>query len=98
MGRFYLYIGILVLLPLVGALGFMVIGDWSFLDGLYQSIITLSTIGFGVVNPLTDEIKLFMIFYVFIGIPLFLFTIVEFGEMIVFFSELEDFPNEKPTF
>ena len=74
---------ILFLLPLIGAFGFMALEGWSFLDALYQSVITLSTIGFHVVSPLSDASKLFMLVFVVVGLPFFLFSLVEMGGMIV---------------
>lgn len=47
---------ILLMIPaflLLGALGFVVVEGWSFSDSLYMSLITLSTLGFSEVHPLS---------------------------------------------
>lgn len=45
--------------------------NWSWLDSLYFSVITLSTVGYGDLTPTTDGAKLFTIFYIIIGIGIF---------------------------
>ncbi|NVK52445.1 MAG: two pore domain potassium channel family protein [Flavobacteriaceae bacterium] len=45
---------------------------WSWLDAVYFSIITLTTIGYGDFSPKTDGGKLFTIFYILIGIGIIL--------------------------
>lgn len=43
----------------VGTFGFIAIEDYTITDGLYMSAITLSTVGFGEVKPLTPPGRLF---------------------------------------
>ncbi len=61
----------LILLPvimLVGTFGYWGLEDWTFLDSAYMTIITLATIGYHEVHPLTDSGKIFTILFVFIGV------------------------------
>ncbi len=44
---------------LVGTLGFMLIEGWSIVDALYMTVITLSTVGFGEVHPLSEAGQMF---------------------------------------
>ena len=55
-----------------GTVMYHFIEGWSWIDSLYFSVITLSTIGYGDFSPATDEGKLFTIFYIIIGIGIIL--------------------------
>jgi voltage-gated potassium channel Kch len=56
----------------IGTLSYSYLEGWSFIDSLYFSVITLTTIGYGDLSPQTVEGKLFTIFYIFIGIGIIL--------------------------
>jgi voltage-gated potassium channel len=62
-------IGITVLFAwsLIGTSGFMLIEGWSLLNSLYMTIITISTVGFSEVQPLSDPGKSFAIFLIIGG-------------------------------
>jgi voltage-gated potassium channel len=52
--------GVLLLLVIaIGVVGYMYIDDFSFIDALYMTVITVSTVGFGEVHELTQGGKLF---------------------------------------
>lgn len=64
-------------LVLIGTLGYCFIEGWSLLDGLYMTVITLSTIGYGEVRPLSDSGKVFTILLILGGVFTFLYTATE---------------------
>lgn len=45
---------------------------WDYIDALYFSVITLTTVGYGDFSPQTMGGKLFTIFYIFIGLGMIL--------------------------
>ena len=59
-----------VTLAAVGSIGFYVIGgdQWSWIDSLYMTIITLSTVGYGVVHTLTGAGKIWSILIIIFGV------------------------------
>ena len=61
--------GALFLLSLaVGTASFRLIEGWGFADALYMSVITLSTVGFGEVRPLSDAGRLFTSGFVIVNL------------------------------
>ncbi len=59
----------------VGTLGYIYISDYSFVDALYMTIITISTVGFKEVQPLDMVSKVFTIFLVLISIATYGYVI-----------------------
>ena len=55
----------------IGSVGFYLIGgdDWSFIDSMYMTILTLSTVGFGEVHTLSEIGKLWAILLIIFGRP-----------------------------
>ncbi len=57
-------------LTVVGTLGYMQIDDYTAIDALYMTVITVSTVGFGEVQPLSGAGKLFTIFLILASLGL----------------------------
>ncbi|MGD8256775.1 MAG: potassium channel protein [Desulfobacterales bacterium] len=57
-----------VLIVVVGSVGYMIIEDWNFLDALYMTVITISTVGYREVNQVGEVGRIFTILLVFIGV------------------------------
>ena len=57
---------------LIGTLCYHFIEGWSYVDSLYFSVVTLTTIGFGDLHPVTDGGKLFTVAYVILGVVIIL--------------------------
>jgi len=58
----------------IGTLGFIIIEDWRFLDALYMTIITLSTVGFREIGPLSPVGQVWTIFLIIFGITIIGYT------------------------
>ena len=52
-------------LMVIGTTGYMLLESYSFVDALYMTVITVSTVGFREVYPLSDPGKVFTIFIIF---------------------------------
>ncbi|MFC2003975.1 potassium channel family protein [Chloroflexota bacterium] len=61
-------IGALVAIIAIGVIGYTVIEGWSFLDSLYMTIITITTVGYNEVHPPTDNGQIFSIFLIIGGV------------------------------
>ena len=63
--------GILYLVSVVvggGTLFYRFVEEWSWLDSVYFTVITLTTVGYGDLSPTTSTSKVFTIFLVLVGI------------------------------
>ena len=69
---------LLLLSVTTGVAGYMVTESYRFLDALYMTLVTLSTVGYEVVKPLSDAGKVFTIFYLAMNIGLFTYFITLF--------------------
>jgi len=61
-------IGALVAIVVIGTIGYEVIEGWSFLDSIYMTITTITTVGFREVHPLSDAGRIFSIFLIIGGV------------------------------
>jgi voltage-gated potassium channel len=66
---------LLVVLILLGITGFMVLEGYSFIDAAYMTVITISTVGYREVYPLSDAGKIFTIVLIISSFGIFVFAI-----------------------
>ena len=65
----------LLLTILFGAVGYMLVENFSFLEAVYMSVTTISTVGFGEVRPLSANGRIFTIFLILANLALFTYFI-----------------------
>ncbi|MDJ0818592.1 MAG: potassium channel family protein [Desulfobacterales bacterium] len=59
---------------MVGTAGYMIIEEWTFLDALYMTVITISTVGYREINQVGDVGRIFTIILVAIGVGFTLYV------------------------
>lgn len=59
---------VVLALIMLGTLGYMVIERWPFLSALYMTVITISTVGYGVPHPLSAAGQVFTIVLILAGV------------------------------
>jgi len=81
--RFVLAVSLVAVISVIGATGYMLIEHWSILDAFYMSVITISTVGFGEVKPLSPAGRAFTIGLIVTGVgsAIYLFSVI--GELVV---------------
>ncbi|MDX5584912.1 MAG: potassium channel protein [Aureibaculum sp.] len=57
-----------LLVIILGVLGYMYLSNDTFVNALYMTIITITTVGFGEVHPLSQDEKLFTIFLILMSV------------------------------
>jgi voltage-gated potassium channel len=80
-----MYLAVLLLLAIViiGTVGYMLIEDYSVVDALYMTIITMSTVGFGEVDPLSTGGRIFTFFLIVISFGIFAYAVTTLTRYIV---------------
>ncbi|MCJ7498277.1 MAG: potassium channel family protein, partial [candidate division Zixibacteria bacterium] len=68
-------LGALLIVILIGTLGYSLIERWNVLDSLYMSVITIATVGYKEVYPLSFTGKVFTIFYIIFGVGTTLYAV-----------------------
>ncbi|XOF33068.1 MAG: potassium channel family protein [Candidatus Electrothrix sp. YB6] len=78
-----LFIAPLLLLVVVGPIGYMVFEGTGFLDGLYLTIITITTVGYGDIAPVTQPGRLFTVLLIFSGVGYVMYLFSQITEAMV---------------
>lgn len=60
---------------LLGIGGYMMLEGYSLQDALFMSVITISTVGYGEVQPLTEAGRVFTTFYIVINLGIFAYVV-----------------------
>jgi len=77
-------IGLSIVLMGVGSAGYMIIEGWNFMDAFYMTIITMATVGYGEVHPVSLGGRLFTVVLILLGVGFFLYVA---GNIIQFLVE-----------
>ncbi|MEM4755569.1 MAG: potassium channel family protein [Candidatus Woesearchaeota archaeon] len=85
--RIAMVTAVVMLLLLVGTIFFHYTEDWSWIDALYYSAISLSTRGYSDLHPQTVAGKLFTIVYLFIGVA---FIVYMFSSFVAYYMEFHE--------
>ena len=82
-------LGLAVLILVSGTIFYRSVEGWSWIDALYFSVTTISTVGFGDLAPRTDIGKLFTVVYIFVGVGVFVALFAQFARALVKLEEEE---------
>ncbi|MCD2260638.1 potassium channel protein [Psychroserpens sp. XSD401] len=80
---------------IIGVLGFKIISDYSWVDSLYMTVITVTTVGFGEVQPLDDNAKVFTIFLIMASVVILGYAITVITEYILSKNNYEELKQKK---
>lgn len=83
-----------IFLIFAGTFGFMAIESWSFIESFYMSIITLTTVGFGEVRPLSNEGRIFTSVLLVVGLGSFAYGLSTLATFVID-GEFKMFLNDK---
>ncbi len=85
--RLNLFRGIMALFTVfaIGVVGFKAIegDDWTWMDAAYMAVITMSTVGFEEVRPLSESGRVFSMVIIVTGVGAFAYTFATLGEQLI---------------
>ncbi|THV59092.1 potassium channel protein [Flagellimonas alvinocaridis] len=93
--KIVLALSLMVLVLLFGVVGYRLISDYTWIEALYMTIITVTTVGFSEVRPLDAEAKIFTVILIVTSVFIFAFAISVVTEYILGRSSLELLKKKK---
>ncbi len=93
--KIYFALFLVSLVLVIGVLGYRFIADFSWVEALYMTIITVSTVGFREVRPLSTEEQLFTVVLITASIFIFAFAISVVTEYILSRNSLQTLKRKK---
>jgi len=85
----------ILLLLVIGALGFHFIEGWPLFDGLYMTLTTFTTIGYQEVHPLSHAGRVFNLFMIVAGVGLVFLLIGSLTQALIEFEFQQTFGRRK---
>ena len=74
------------LIMAIATAGYMIIEGWSLIDAFYMTMITLTTVGFGEIEPLSELGRVFTIVIIFFGVGIIALSFSTVGEYMLMAS------------
>jgi voltage-gated potassium channel len=89
-----LALALIIIVIAFGTAGYQLIEGWNFLDALYMTIITLTTVGYREVHELSSRGMIFTIVLLMVGVGTFLYALSA-GAKIILEGELQELFGRK---
>lgn len=92
--KVYIALLLLITILLIGITGFIVIEDYALGEAFYMTVITISTVGFNEVRPLSDVGRVFTAFLIIFSFSTFVYAVTSIsnyildGEYKIYFRDL----------
>ena len=93
--RIYTAILLIFCIVLIGVVGFKTISHYSWVDALYMTVITITTVGYGEVHPLDDGSKIFTVFLILSSVVIVGYALKVITEFILSKNSFEELKQRK---
>ncbi|MBN2459802.1 two pore domain potassium channel family protein [Candidatus Woesearchaeota archaeon] len=91
--KIFSLLSIVVSLLIIGTIVYSRLEGWGFVDSLYFSTTTLTTIGYGDITPSTEIGKLFTVLFALTGVAIMLYSLTILGTHYIHYLD-----THKPAF
>ncbi|MBL7892824.1 MAG: potassium channel protein [Bacteroidia bacterium] len=81
--QIYLAIALIIAITFIGIIGFVLIEGYGFFDAFYMTIITIATVGFQEVHPLSDAGRLFTSVLIITSFGTFAFAVTAISQYVI---------------
>lgn len=81
--RLFIPLGLIALIVLIGIVGFSIIEGYGIFDAFYMTVITVATVGFEEVKPLSDQGRLFTIFLIITSFGTFAYAVTSISKYVI---------------
>ena len=95
--RFLVVGGVLAGATLVGTTGFRLVEGWPLFDAFYMTLITLTTVGYGEVHPLSAQGRMFASFLMLVGVTAVFVSFAIMGETLLRLELADYFGRRRRT-
>ncbi len=93
--KIYMAVFLLIILLIIGVIGFKSMSNYTWIDALYMTVITVTTVGFQEVHPLDDATKVFTIFLILTSVFILGYALSVITEYILSKNDLEELKQKK---
>ena len=88
-------ISLLILLFFTGVFGFKLMSGYSWIDAVYMTVITVTTVGFGEVQPLDPQAKIFTVFLILTSVVIVGYAFKIITEYIISRNDISELKQKK---
>ncbi|MCB4799583.1 potassium channel family protein [Neotamlana laminarinivorans] len=93
--KIYTAVLLLIVLLLIGVAGYKIISGYTWVDALYMTVITMTTVGFGEVVPLDNQAKIFTVFLILASVIIVGYALSIITEYIISKNDVEELKHRK---
>ncbi|KJD35867.1 potassium transporter TrkA [Tamlana sedimentorum] len=93
--KIYTAVLLLIVILLIGVSGYRFISGYSWVDAVYMTVITMTTVGFGEVVPLDKEAKIFTIILILASVIIVGYALSIITEYILSKNDIEELKHRK---
>ena len=93
--KFRIALSLVIIVLLFGVLGYRYIADYTWVNALYMTVITMSTVGFSEVTPLDDQSKLFTVGLISSSVLTLAYSVSVITEYLMDKNSFEQLKNRK---